>query len=41
MVNTMKEMNKEDLQGIFSSISEDEVDESLTKENRKKHCRTS
>lgn len=31
MVNTMKEMNKEDLQGIFSSISEDEVDESLTK----------
>jgi hypothetical protein len=27
----MKEMNKEDLQGIFSSISEDEVDESLTK----------
>ena len=31
IVNTMKEMNKEDLQGIFSSISEDEVDESLTK----------
>jgi hypothetical protein len=31
IVNNMKEMNKEDLQGIFSSISEDEVDESLTK----------
>ena len=31
IVNTMKEMNKEDLQGIFSSISEDEVDETLTK----------
>ena len=31
MVNTMKEMNKEDLQSIFSSISEDEVDETLTK----------
>ena len=31
IVNTMKEMNKEDLQGIFTSITEDEVDESLTK----------
>ena len=31
IVNTMKEMNKEDLQGIFSSMTEDEVDESLTK----------
>ena len=27
IVNTMKEMNKEDLQGIFSSMTEDEVDE--------------
>ena len=31
IVNTMKEMNKEDLQGIFTSITEGEVDESLTK----------
>ncbi len=31
IVNTMKEMSKDDLHGIFSSISEDEVDESLTK----------
>jgi len=31
IVNTMKEMNKEDLQDIFTSITEGEVDESLTK----------
>jgi len=31
IVNTMKEMTKEELQKTFGSISEDEVDESLTK----------
>ena len=31
IVNNMKEMTKEELQSRFSSISEDEVDETLTK----------
>jgi len=31
IVNTMKEMNKEELQKAFGSVSEEEVDESLTK----------
>jgi len=31
MVNTMKEMTKEELQTVFSGLSESEVDESLTK----------